>query len=289
MLLLFIIIQFKRPSVINPRVTGDINAPEYVKTILRRGCYDCHSNETNLRWYDKIAPVYWQVAEDVRAGREVMNFSEWDKLAPADQKAKLWECINQINTDAMPLQDYALAHRSAKISATDLSLLRNYLLSITDNNSMDTAGKQDTLPHPLPTAINGIAFIPGYKNWQPISTTDRFDNGTIRVIFGNDVAIRAIRNHRVNPWPDGTILAKAAWGEATDEQGNAFTGAFKQVEYMIKDKEKYASTQGWGFARFKTPQLVPYGKSISFTNECINCHRPVSDNDFVFTQPIAIE
>jgi len=138
----------------------------------------------------------------------------------------------------------------------------------------------------LPTALNGITYIPDYKNWQSISTTERFDNGTMRVIFGNDVAVKAIRQGKMRPWPNGTTFAKVAWDQLTDKNGNSHTGAFKQIEYMIKDDKKYASTGGWGFARFKTPKMVPYGKTVLFANECINCHRPMKNEDFVFTLPI---
>ncbi len=55
---------------------------------------------------------------------------------------------------------------------------------------------------------------------------------------------------------------------------------------MIKAKQKYAATKGWGFARFKTNSLVPYGKIALFANECINCHRPQKYEDFVFTEPV---
>lgn len=296
--LVFGAMQIKHPVITNPPVTSDIQVPTEVKVVLKRACYDCHSNETNLRWYDKIAPVSWQVATHIKKGRELINFSEWDKLTPADQKAKLWECLNQINAGAMPVKDYEMVHPSAKVSEQDLNTLKNYLISITDNKPTDTAKltardmqykllkNKSIAVASLPKALNGIEFIPGYKNWQPISSTDRFDNGTMRVIFGNEIAIKAIKDHQINPWPKGTIFAKVAWDQIADNQGNITTGAFKQVEFMIKDQEKFASTHGWGFARFKTPKLTPYGKTAMFTNECINCHRPLSDNDFVFTQPI---
>src|SRR5437588_5618387 len=95
-LVIFIGLQFVRPQIIHPPVTDDLQAPADVKAILKRACYDCHSNETHLRWYDRVSPVYWRVAAHIKAGREGLNFSEWNKLAPADQKAKLWESVNQI-------------------------------------------------------------------------------------------------------------------------------------------------------------------------------------------------
>jgi hypothetical protein len=296
---IFITLQLKRPEITNPPVTADLQAPADVKAIIRRACYDCHSNETNLRWFDNIAPVSWQVADHVKKGRELLNFSEWDKLSLADQQAKLWECINQINAGAMPIKDYEMVHTSAKVSDEDLHVLTNYLTRIRETAPIDTTlvaardkqyavlkEKAGFVQTPLPKALNGIEFIPDYKNWQPISSTERFDNGTLRVIFGNPIAIAAIENHQIDPWPTGTIFAKVAWDQVADEQGNITTGAFKQVEFMIKDKERFSATEGWGFARFKTPKLVPYGKNTMFATECVNCHRPLSDNDFVFSQPI---
>jgi hypothetical protein len=293
-LIAFIAIQFIRPKIDSQPVTGDFKAPPAVKSIVVRACYDCHSNETNLRWYDKISPIYWQVASHVNEGRRDLNFSAWDSLATADQKGKLWEAVNQIAAGAMPIKDYQLVHPPTKISPADLAILKNYLLSMVHNKPADTAkinalNKQSQLPvafTKLPQAANGVTYIPDYKNWQAISTTERFDNGTMRVIFGNDVAVKAIHENNIHPWPNGTIFAKVAWDQLQDKDGNVTTGAFKQIEYMIKDDKKYAATKGWGWARFKTPKMIPYGKDAMFTNECVNCHRPLKDEDFVFTMPI---
>ena len=291
------LIQFIRPTLKTPKATGEIQAPPQVTAILQRACYDCHSNQTNLRWFDQIEPAYWLVAQHVREGRKGLNFSNWKSLAKPDQQAKLWEAVNQIAAGAMPIKSYELVHPSTKVSDADLQVLKSYLLTMVNNKPADTA-KTNALqkqykamqkPHvaaALPVALNGIAYIPDYKNWQPISTTDRFDNGTMRVIFGNPVAVQAIKDGHTNPWPNGTIFAKVAWDKLNDKDGNTKTGAFKQVEYMIKDDQKYASTGGWGFARFKTPKMVPYGKGVMFANECVNCHRPMKENDLVFTEPI---
>jgi hypothetical protein len=58
------------------------------------------------------------------------------------------------------------------------------------------------------------------------------------------------------------------------------------VEFMIKDSHKYASTEGWGWGRWKGMQLQPYGKTALFTTECTNCHKPLQASDFVFTLPL---
>jgi len=109
----------------------------------------------------------------------------------------------------------------------------------------------------------------------------------MRVILGNDIAVRAIKEQHTNPWPDGSTFAKVAWDQIIDTTGRVHPGMFKQVEFMVKDKAKYASTDGWGFGRWvKGTQLVPYGKNALFATECTNCHKPMQGNDFVFTKPI---
>ncbi len=298
LLLLFLVIQLIRPETKNPPVTKDIEAPADVRAILVRACYDCHSNQTQLRWFDQLAPAYWGVAEHIKEGRAGLNFSEWDKLSPAEQQGKLWESVNQVIAGAMPLKSYELVHHSAKLSANDVQVLKQYLSTRVVKPSEDTTkvnaltkqytqwqGGKMTLEH-LPRALNGVEFIPDYKNWTPISPSERFDNGTIRVIFGNDIAIKAIKDKRVNPWPKGTTFAKVAWDQLADKDGHVRPGAFKQIEFMIRDEEKYASTRGWGWARFKTPEMIPYGKDVMFTNECINCHEPQNNQDLVFSSPL---
>src|SRR5215471_19441967 len=69
-------VQFIRPTINHPPTTGDLKAPAEVAQILRRSCYDCHSDETKLAWFDQIVPAYWLVARDVTAGRSRLNFSE---------------------------------------------------------------------------------------------------------------------------------------------------------------------------------------------------------------------
>jgi hypothetical protein len=295
----FFAIQFIRPEIPQAPVTGDLQAPPEVKEILKRACYDCHSNETQLRWYDQLAPAYWRVAAHVRDGRKGLNFSTWQSLSPAEQKGKLFESFNQVQAGAMPLKDYQLVHRSAAISARDLAVLKKYVAGMAVvQKPVDSAKTADLdkqlqqfkagsfTPKTVQPSLNGIAYTGDYRNWQVISTTDRFDNGTMRVIYGNDIAIKAIKENNIHPWPDGAIFAKTAWAQLEDADGNVHTGAFLQVEFMIKDSEKYADTKGWGWARWKSPQLNPYGKDILFSTECVNCHRPMKDNDYVFTLPI---
>jgi len=139
-------------------------------------------------------------------------------------------------------------------------------------------------------APNGIELPAGYKDWRIISSSHREDNKTLRVILGNAEAIEAARAGKTNPWPDGSILGKLVWKDATHPKWEKATvpGDFVHAEFMLKDSAKYKETGGWGFARWKGLSLAPYGKDASFVQECFGCHIPVKDNDYVFTHPSSL-
>ncbi|MCU1276689.1 MAG: hypothetical protein JWM53_235 [bacterium] len=110
----------------NPPVTGDIDAPADAKAVLRRACYDCHSNETVWPWYAHAAPMSWLLYRDVIEGRRHLNFSEWDKVS-ADRRAKRKSaCWREVNGGDMPLWFYLPLHPTAKLSATDKAILEKW-------------------------------------------------------------------------------------------------------------------------------------------------------------------
>jgi hypothetical protein len=125
----------------------------------------------------------------------------------------------------------------------------------------------------------------------------------VRAKLGNDVAIRAFREG-TRPFPDGTIIARLAWVQVTSEENNEAVGAFARqqglppeavqmlldesfvagpptnVQFMVKDSTRYASTGGWGFAQFTDGKAD--GEEVHTT--CFSCHSPAKDRDFVFTR-----
>lgn len=277
--------------------------PEEVNSIIRNSCFNCHSTETNLEWYDKFTPANFFVYDHIRKGRNAMDFSKWDSLAPAQQNAKLYYALNKILEGEMPLPSYTAIHRNAELSARDIQVLKEFLLTRTPRKSIDSiqinevnkqfsdfVNQESVSPKEVvQPAANGIEYISDYRNWKVISISDRFDNGTMRIIYGNDIAVKAIQNQTINPWPDGAILAKAAWKQLTNPDGNISTGEFVQVEFMIRSAKKYASTKGWGWARWRGMDLKPYGEKAIFAAECISCHQPMKSNDYVFTKPLYLK
>jgi hypothetical protein len=297
-LILFLGLQFVRPGLTNPPVTAELNAPPEVKAILKNSCYNCHSNETRLPWFDQVVPAYWLVAGDVREARKHLNFSEIATEPAAAQKATLYEAVNFIALGAMPLPQYKMVHPSSVVTPEQLAVLRAWLNPPKPETAASavyvaaaeaqriSALQKGAAPLEVQDEPNGVPFVPDYKHWKAISSTDRFDNGTMRVILGNDVAVKAIEDHHINPWPDGTIFAKVTWYAQPDGTGFIQTGAFKQVELMIRDSRKYSSTKGWGWGRWLGTDLKPHAKTAAFAQECVACHEPLRTNDYVYTIPI---
>ena len=270
----------------------EIQAPDDVKAILSHSCFACHSNENHLSWFDKITPANFLVASHIEKGKAALNFSEWNKLTPPQQKAQLFYSLNKILEKEMPLASYVMLHPEAKLTKENVAVLKRYVAGLAPRKTTPDEevknrqqAESEKRPH-VQSAPNGIQYIDAYESWKAISTTDRFDNGTMRVIFANDIAAKAIEDQHINPWPDGSVFAKVAWTERTDSLGNITPGEFHQVEFMIKDQKKYLKTKGWGWARWRSTELKPYGKDARFVNECIQCHSPLKDNDYVFTFPL---
>jgi hypothetical protein len=93
--------------------------PGSVVDVLGHACVNCHSEKTQWPWYSHVAPVSWLIENDVKHGREHMNFSRWDSLPEVDQRMLLTAIATVIENREMPPHGYVLIHPDAKVSADD--------------------------------------------------------------------------------------------------------------------------------------------------------------------------
>ncbi len=103
----------------NPEPHGVVVQWDSAQTeaLMRRACYDCHTNDTNWPWYAYVAPVSWLVAQDVREGRAAMNLSTGRGEIEGE------ELIEQIERGAMPLPNYLIMHPEANLNAQERAQL----------------------------------------------------------------------------------------------------------------------------------------------------------------------
>ena len=127
----------------------------------------------------------------------------------------------------------------------------------------------------------------GYRDWKLVSVAHEEGNlNDLRAVLGNDIAIKAYREGTL-PFPDGAIIARLAWSYVPSEENNkAFgrpqsfvAGAPTNVQFMVKDSGKYASTGGWGYAQFDDGQPTHVAEQ-----DCFSCHVPAKARDFIFTR-----
>ncbi len=124
--IILVIMQFITIDIA-PQTTAknEIVAPKEVMTILKKSCYDCHSNESVLPWYGKVAPMSWAVGNHINDGRKVLNFSTFYTLPKAKQK-EMFERIEESIVIRMPLPSYTWIHRDAILTPQEKKLLQKW-------------------------------------------------------------------------------------------------------------------------------------------------------------------
>lgn len=129
LVLAFVGIQFVRPARTNPPVVAEqtldatTEVPADVRQIFERSCNDCHTNQTNWRWYSHVAPVSWGMVEHVDDGRRHLNFSEWATYDARRKRNKLEEICEQVETKEMPYDQYVWVHWDAALSDAEIKTI----------------------------------------------------------------------------------------------------------------------------------------------------------------------
>jgi hypothetical protein len=135
--------------------------------------------------------------------------------------------------------------------------------------------------------IYGIKIPDGFRDWALVNVAHEAANlNDFRAVLGNAIAIKAFREGTL-PLPDGAIIARLAWKYVPSDENNAVfgkaqsfvTGAPTNLELMVKDSSKYATTAGWGFAQFTNGK--PDSEALHKT--CFPCHQPAKGHDYLFT------
>ena len=109
------------------------NVPETIQKKLQVSCYDCHSNNTQYPWYNKIQPAAWFFEDHIKEGKAELNFNEWDSLSSRRKSSKLRSIIKQIESGEMPLDSYTLIHKDAKFSEAEAEELINFITQLKDS------------------------------------------------------------------------------------------------------------------------------------------------------------
>lgn len=132
LLVVLVVIQFIRPEknqdtrVSVNDITTKYAVPSDVHTVLKRVCFDCHSNNTVYPWYDNIQPVAWWLHHHIEEGKEELNFSEFATYSPKKARHKLEEVGEAVTEGWMPLGSYLWIHHDAKLKPEEAKLVADW-------------------------------------------------------------------------------------------------------------------------------------------------------------------
>jgi hypothetical protein len=119
----------------NTVTAGEVHLAEMIEprvgAVLDRSCQDCHSGNTHLPWYGRVAPVSWILSSDINKGRKKLDFSQWTGRAPS--RNERIEICDAVSDDSMPLRAYTVVHRNAKPSKQDVDLICGWAAAPTSN------------------------------------------------------------------------------------------------------------------------------------------------------------
>ncbi|HEX5152588.1 MAG TPA: heme-binding domain-containing protein [Parafilimonas sp.] len=113
-------------------ITHTVSVPENVLIILKKSCYDCHSNYTNYPWFDRITPINHWVFNHVKTGKLELNFTEFGNYSAKKQLHKLKEIKETLEKDEMPLMSYTIMHPGTKLTNTQKNMLLDWTNKVTD-------------------------------------------------------------------------------------------------------------------------------------------------------------
>ena len=112
---------------------------------------------------------------------------------------------------------------------------------------------------------------PGYRDWKVVSVAhEAGELNDIRVVLGNDIAIKAYREGKL-PFSQGAIVGRIAWNYVPSDENNKSFGREQSfvagsptdayLQFMVKDSKKYAVTGGWGYVAIV--RLKPFGGPVT--------------------------
>ena len=142
------------------------------------------------------------------------------------------------------------------------------------------------------TEMNGISYstYADFENkWKFVTVRYRTDSGEQRFVWGNSSALSTLESGSIE-YPDGAVFAKIGFMTTEDEafkSSRAPSGA-KRYQFMVRNKEKYAATGGWGYALFDADKKTFEVDPTLQAQACYACHLLVPHRGQVFSQSLKI-
>ncbi|MEP6729155.1 MAG: cytochrome P460 family protein [bacterium] len=130
-----------------------------------------------------------------------------------------------------------------------------------------------------------VPYPEGYRTWTHVKSTlispshKQFATmGGFQHIYANAAAIAG---YRARAFPEGSVIA-FEWLEMRDNEGTFVEGGRRQLDVMMKDTVRYASTGGWGFQRYARDSKTELAAAPT-PQTCFACHNQMKKDGLVLS------
>jgi len=114
--------------------------------LIQRACQNCHSFNTEVPFYGRVAPMSWLLARDVQQARIHMNLSQWQEYSTDDRLMLLSEVGAAVKNHEMPVQRYLRLHSEARLSDQEREQI--YQWTRAERKRLKAAPNSDSLRTP---------------------------------------------------------------------------------------------------------------------------------------------
>ena len=130
-----------------------------------------------------------------------------------------------------------------------------------------------------------VAYPEGYRSWVHVKSAlispahKNFATiGGFQHIYAN---AEAMTGYRTRVFPEGSIIA-FDWLEMQNADGAFTEGARRQVDVMVRDSRRFASSGGWGFQRFVKDSKTERAAAPT-PQQCFACHDSLKKDGLVLS------
>lgn len=130
-----------------------------------------------------------------------------------------------------------------------------------------------------------VAYPEGYRNWAHVKSAlispahQNFASmGGFQHIYANP---EGMVGYRTRAFPDGSIVV-VEWLEMLEKNGAFAEGPRRQVDVMVKDAQRFATTGGWGFQRFVKDSKTELAATPT-PQQCFACHENLKKDGLILS------
>ncbi len=132
-----------------------------------------------------------------------------------------------------------------------------------------------------------VPYPGGYRTWRHVKSgligpahAAFAVQGGFQHVYANEKAMQGYSGPAgARDFPEGSVIV-FDWLDMTEKAGAFIEGPRRQVDVMVKDSQRYASSGGWGFQRFAKDSKTELAAAPT-PQQCFACHEKLKKDGLV--------